>query len=269
MPPPYAKGHVRAPNKDHLQLLSARRHRATLQALAQVEVPASFDSRQQGWITPIKDQGQCGSCWDFSGTGVCEIAYKKAGVKDAHGNPVILSEQYTLSCGRNGGCGGDDNVTVLQWAKQTGIPTTADYGPYNASGGRCSFQPAMTLYKVDDWGFADNSQGQGVTDPQLIKAAIMTYGCVGAAIAADSAFSNVGAGQVFDRTTSTSIDHDIILVGWDDSKGSHGVWILRNSWGTGWGDAGYCLIGYGVNSVGTEAVWAHINASAPPIDWYA
>lgn len=207
------------------------------------------------------------SCWDYSGTGTVEIAYNVAGVG---GGPdkLILSEQYTLDCGRNGGCGGDDNVTVLEWAKKTGLPLSADYGPYHASAGRCQFKQQQTLYKIDDWGFADSSQGQGVTPAELIKAAIMKYGCVGAAIAADGAFSNYQAGQVFDHTTSQSIDHDIILVGWDDSKGSKGAWKLRNSWGTSWGDGGYCYIGYGVNLVGTEAVWAYVNHQNPPIDWY-
>lgn len=267
MPPPYFTGHRRAPNKDHLQLLSARRHRYLLQGLLAEAAPPSWDSRQKGWVGPIKDQGSCGSCWDFSGTGVVEIAYYKAGVLKPDGSDA-LSEEYTLSCGRNGGCSGDDNVNVLQWAKQTGLPKTSDYGPYAARAQHCAFKQSMTLYKIDDWGFADSSQGQGVTSTEAIKAAIMAYGCVGAAIAADGAFSNVQSDTVFDRTTSQSIDHDIILVGWDDSKGSKGAWLLRNSWNTGWGMGGYCWIGYGVNLVGTEAVWAHINASSPPIDWY-
>jgi C1A family cysteine protease len=127
----------------------------------------------------------------------------------------------------------------------------------------------MTLYKVDDWGFANSSgdQGQSVTPTADIKAAIMAYGCVGAAIAADDAFMNNPAGRVFDRTTSQGIDHDIILVGWDDTKGHQGAWLLRNSWGSSWCDGGYCWIGYGVNLVGTEAVWAVVKSTAPPIDW--
>lgn len=264
--PVYAKGRVEPANLDHLRQLSYRRHGRQLQALAGLALPASFDARAMGWVGPVKNQGQCGSCWDFSGTGVVEIAYNKAGVGGGP-NAFVLSEEYTLSCGRNGGCGGDDNTNVLQWAKQTGLPLTADYGPYQGSPGRCAFKQSMTLYKVDDWGFADRNGGQGVTPVEDIKAAIYQYGCVGAAIAADNAFCNVSAGQVFDRTTSHGIDHDIILVGWDDSKGSKGAWLLRNSWGEQWADNGYCWIGYGVNLVGTEAVWAHINATAPPIDW--
>lgn len=264
--PVYATGRVEPANLDHLRQLSYRRHKWQLQSLYGETLPSSFDAVAMGWVGPVKNQGQCGSCWDFSGTGVVEIAYNKAGVGGGP-NTFILSEEYTLSCGRNGGCGGDDNTNVLQWAKQTGLPLTADYGPYAGRPGRCAFKQSMTLYKVDDWGFADSNGGQGVTPTDDIKRAIFTYGCVGAAIAADNAFMNISAGQVFDHTTSTGIDHDIILVGWDDSKGSKGAWKLRNSWGADWCDGGYCWIGYGVNRVGTEAVWAKVNALAPPIDW--
>lgn len=261
----YSKGHVRAPNKDHLIQLSHRRHRLTIRGDKGVQ-PPTWDSVAQGWVGPIKDQADCGSCWNFSGTGVIEIAYNKAGVGGGPGQ-FVLSEEYTLSCGRNGGCSGDDNVTVLDWAQKTGLPLSKDYGPYDASDrDRCKFQQSMSLYKIDAWGFADSNGGNGVTPTEDIKAAIIAYGCVGSAIAADNAFYNVGPGQVFDRTTSRDIDHDIILVGWDDSKGSKGAWKLRNSWGTSWGDDGYCWIGYGVNDVGTEAVWARVDAAAPPID---
>jgi len=262
----YAKGHVRAYNKDHLIQLSHRRHKLTLRGLKVTEPPSIWDSRTHGWVGPIKDQNSCGSCWIFSGTGVVEIAYNKAGVGGG-ASKMILSEQYTLSCGKNGGCNGDDNVTVLDWAKSTGLPLTSDYGPYaGSSRPGCLFKSNMKLFKVDDWGFADSNGGNGVTSIANIKAAIMAYGCVGAGIAADDAFMNISPGTVFDQTTSTDIDHDIIIIGWDDSKGKNGVWVVRNSWGTGWADGGYCCIGYGVNNVGTEAVFAQVNPSSPPVD---
>lgn len=259
-------GHVRAPNKNHLQDLSHRRHRRALQALKAFTPPPSWDSRSLGWVGPIKDQGQCGSCWDFSGTGVVEIAYYKAGVLPPDGS-AALSEEYTLSCGRNGGCNGDDNTTVLQWAKQTGLPKSSDYGPYAGREQSCAYKPNMALYKVDDWGFANSSgaQGQTVTPVADIKAAIMAYGAVGCAV--DASFQDPGSGVI--SGGGNSIDHDVILVGWDDSKGNGGAWIMRNSWGTSWGDGGYAWIEYGAYSIGTESVWAKINASAPPIDWFA
>lgn len=262
--PTFFKGHVRAPEKDHLIDLSQRRHRFMLQGLLDEPLPQEFDSVALGYIGPVKDQSQCGSCWDFSGTGIIEACYNKAGVG---GGPdvFVLSEEYTLSCGRNGGCGGDDNVTVLQWAKQTGLPLTKDYGSYQGRATRCQFKQSMTLYKIDDWGFCDGNGGQGVATVESIQAAIRKCGAVGSAIAADDALSNAQAGKIFKDSGSRQIDHDIILCGWDNARGA---WKLRNSWGGRWADQGYVWIEYGANLVGTEAVWCGINAAAPPIDYF-
>jgi cathepsin L len=213
-----------------------------------------------GFVGAIKDQGQCGSCWDFSGTGIIEIAFNKSGIGGGP-NVFILSEEYSISCYRNGQCNGDDNTTVLEWAKANGLPLTASYGEYTAAPGTCLYAPGMTLYQPDDWGFADSRGGAGVTPIADIKSAIMQYGSVGCGIAADDAFQNYMPGTVFQDTGATSVDHDVILVGWDDSTGS---WILRNSWGIGWGDAGYMQIAYGANCVGTESVWAVKHPSATP-----
>lgn len=253
-------GHVRRPDKDHLQDLSTRKHKRALQGLLALPQPARWDSRDFNWIPPIKNQASCGSCWAFSGVTVVEVAYWKAGLQ------YILSEQYVLSCQRNGGCSGDDNTTVLDIAKSTGLPLTKDYGPYQGAVTSCKFAPSMTLYKVDDWGFADSSgrNGQSVTSVADIKSAIMAYGCVGCAVAAggDSFWNNgtgIGSGQ------SHSIDHDVAIIGWDDDKGA---WLMRNSWDVTWGNGGYAWVKYGAYDLGTESVWAKINASAPPIDWF-
>lgn len=249
----YHKGHVRRPDKDHLIALSHARHGERLKGLRAVPLPAQWDSRAHGLIGPIKDQAQCGSCWDFSGTSLVEVAYNKAGIGGG-ANAFILSEEYTLSCCRNGGCNGDDNTTVLDWAKSHGLPLTSDYGPYKASPGKCLYKHKMPLFKIDDWGFADGNGGQGVTPTQDIKLAIMNYGIVGCAVAADDAFQAY-TGGVFQSTQSdpNEIDHDVALVGWNDTDHA---WILRNTWTTAWGEQGYMRIAYGANLVGTEAVWA-------------
>lgn len=264
MPPPgMGTGHVRAPGKDMLIDLSARRHKRAIQTLMGITPPPVWDSLALGWVGPIKNQGSCGSCWDFSGVFVVECAYHKAGVFPADGTKA-LSEQYVLSCGNNGGCNGDDNTTVLAMAKSTGLPLTADYGAYTASRGRCKFTTKMTLYKVDDWGFADPNAKNSVGDTQLIKAAIMEYGCVGSAV--DAGFRDPGTGVI--SGGGRNINHDVALIGWDDSKGKKGAWRMRNSWGTGWGDGGYAWIEYGSYSIGWEPVWAVVNSQAPPIDYY-
>ncbi len=202
------------------------------------------------------------SCWDFSGTFVVESAFYKAGILKPDGSQA-LSEEYTLSCGRNGGCNGDDNTTVLADAKAHGLPLSSAYGPYDVGSGspsRCRWTPNMTLYKLTDWGFADSNGGQGVTKVQDIKNCVAYYGCVGCAIAADDSFMNAPAGQVFKGSGSTQIDHDVAIVGWDDNVGA---WIMRNSWGPSWCEQGYIRIAYGANEVGTESVFAFVTAPAP------
>src|SRR5580658_10261154 len=133
MPSKYAKGHVRRRDKDQLIRMSNLRHRAMLQAKLAIPPPATWDSRTHSWVGPIQNQQECGSCWDFSGTGIIDIAYNKAGIGGGPGT-FVLSEQFTLSCCRNGGCGGDDNTTVLEYAKSYGLPLQSDYpttyGPY-------------------------------------------------------------------------------------------------------------------------------------------
>jgi C1A family cysteine protease len=255
--PTYAKGHVRRPDKDHLIELSARKNQAHLKALAAIPPPAKWDSRTLLWVGAIKDQKACGSCWDFSGTGIVEIAHNKAGIGGGAGK-FVLSEQYSLSCYRSGKCNGDDNTTVLQWAQGHGLPLQADYGPYGAKPTACQFKPSTPLFTIDDWGFADSRGGSGVTPTPDIKTAIMQYGAVGCAVAADDAFMNNPAGTVFTDSGSHNIDHDVILVGWDDAMGS---WILRNSWGPNWCENGYMRIAYGANLIGTESVWTVKNPS--------
>ncbi len=281
MPPPggQSTGHVRHPQKDHLIQVSARRHRH-LAGLLAIPPPSKWDSWMLGWVGGIKDQSQCGSCWDFSGTRVVETAYNKAGVG---GGPavMILSEQYTLNCGRNGGCSGDDNVTVLDWAKSTGLPLSKDYGPYTASArGQCQFKPSMPLFKIDDWGFADGNGGNGVAPVAAIKAVIMQYGGAGSGV--DAGFNDPGTGIISGR--GHNIDHDVFISGWEDTAtkvtatvasilpasvtASDGWWWMDNSWGTGWGDKGRARVQWGAYDLGTEAVWAVVNSAAPPIDYF-
>jgi cathepsin L len=118
------------------------------------------------------------------------------------------------------------------------------------------------LYTVDDWGYV--GEESGVPSVELIKAALLEYGVVGCAIAADDAFERSGesqpVGSVFKGSGSNNIDHDVAIVGWDDSKQA---WLVRNSWGETWGDGGYKWVAYNVNQVGYEAVWATVASVVP------
>ncbi len=190
----------------------------------------TWDSRTLNIVGPTRIRSQCGSCWLFSGTGTAEIAFYKAGVLKADGSQS-LSEQYGLSCGKNGGCNGDDNTTTLAEAKATGIPLTSAYGPYTASRGSCKWSSSMKLYLIDDWGFCTGDGQGGVAATQDIKNCIKAYGCAGSGVAAggDRFWDN---GQGIGTGRSTNIDHDVIIIGWDDSKKA---WLMHNSWGDSWG----------------------------------
>ena len=197
---------------------------------------AVYDARVLGWIPPIRDQAQCGSCWDFSGCFVCTQTLIKSGIGKADGS-FNLSEQYVLDCGQNGGCDGDDNSTVMQQCKSAGLVTDA-YGPYQARAGSCKGTGSLPIYRIGDWMYADpGNTSETPVAVQKIKDAIVAGGSVGCAVAAGGGWWDNGTGT--DTGTSTSIDHDVGLVGWDDSHdngdGSRGAWIMRNSWGTSWG----------------------------------
>jgi hypothetical protein len=208
------------------------------------------------------------NCWNFAGIGCIEGAVLKAG----WGKPDTfgLAEQYIMDCADNGGCNGDWPESVLEWAAKTGVPTLdrwvdasgtyPGYGPYQASVRQCRSVAVMKVFKIADYGYVGKSSGVPTT--QAIKDAMVKFGPLAVAVAADNAFSNYSPGSVF-KGRSTSINHAVILVGWDDSKGA---WLMRNSWGKEWGDDGYMWIAYGANQIGYGAMWCVMTALPPAPD---
>jgi C1A family cysteine protease len=268
---PRTRGRIDPPNLAERHREHAARHAAAYERLRAIkDLPPSLDLRL--YCTPIKDQGGCGSCWDFSGTAMVESAAIAAGYLPDNSAASQLSEQYTLDqCdSSNGGCAGDDNTTVLADAKNGGLPLTSYYGPYAGRAEACRIGlprkrravVSADLYPLADWGYVGTEPG--VPPVQVIKAALTQYGPIGAAVAADNAFEAWGEtspqlAKPFKGSGSTAIDHDVVIVGWTDATNS---WLVRNSWGTSWGAAGYIAIDYAANQIGYEAVWCK---AAPPI----
>ncbi len=259
----YARGHKRRPDKDALMHRQKALHGLMIRALPHVTAD-SYDCRALGLVPPVKNQSECGSCWDFSGTGVVTSALIAAGICKVDGS-LVCSEQYTLDCYPNGGCDGDDNVTVLEQAYSTGLATEPTYPTYQGQAGRCASQQGLPLRKILSWGFCDPNSSQSVTSTQLIKNAMVAFGPIGVGVAAGDDWDGYTSGE-FAGSGSTSIDHDVILVGWQPSTLQPGksAWIMRNSWGTSWGMNGYMLITEGADSIGTEAVWATAVGTPPP-----
>jgi hypothetical protein len=222
-------------------------------------LPDSFDWRALGGCTPIRNQRTCGSCWAFATVAPFECAIK---IKD--GVEVDLSEQWLIDCNRQGyNCNGGWFVhDYHQWKTDscggTGAVLEATL-PYNDSASSCGC-PYSHPYRLDSWSYVGSSAE--IPSPDAIKQAIMKYGPVSVAIYASSAFQAY-AGGVFNACAVGTLNHAVVLVGWDDHQGANGVWFLRNSWGTGWGEGGYGRIEYGCLSVGYATCYVDYAGSDP------
>jgi C1A family cysteine protease len=219
--------------------------------LAEGYLPSRFDWRDDGGLPSIKNQGSCGSCWAFATVGALECA-----IKIVDNVEVNLSEQWLLSCNHNGwDCdGGWFAHSYHQFATDncdsTGAVLEGDF-PYYAYEAPCAC-PFEHPYKIESWSYIGNSSTVPTVD--AIKRAIMEYGPVSVGVVANSAFQSYRKG-VFNSNASGDINHAVVLVGWDDTQGTDGVWFLRNSWGPYWGESGYMRIEYGCSKVGYGACY--------------
>lgn len=246
-----------------------KRHGHRMKSLP-TATPASFDCRAMGWVGPMLDQGQCGSCWDVSGCDCITSAFIKAGLAKNDGSFAISAQFILDQCGySNDGCNGDDSVNVIAYAQKSGIPCEQDYGPYTAQQGRCKSTNAKR-YKIDGSGYCTPSQQSGMASTQDIKNAMVQFGPISTAIAADSSWDGATPSGVipYRRLTPNDIDHDVQLVGWDDARQipgapAKGAWIMKNQWSEQWGDKGYGYLAYGSHQIGTEAMWVSV-AALPP-----
>jgi C1A family cysteine protease len=214
-------------------------------------LPDAFSWCDSGGCTPIKNQGACGSCWAFGTVGALECNIK---IKD--GLTVDLSEQWLVSCNLDGwGCGGGWWAhDYHQWATDacggTGAVLETNF-PYAASDLPCNC-PYPHDYLIDDWAFIGTSFD--IPPVSSIKQAILDYGPVSVTVYVNAAMQAY-TGGIFNDCGSGEINHAVVLVGWDDNQGTDGVWIMRNSWGSGWGEGGYMRIPYDCSSIGYAACY--------------
>jgi hypothetical protein len=221
-------------------------------------LPAAFSWCDSGGCTPVKDQGSCGSCWAFSTVGALECNIK---LKDKV--TVDLSEQWLVSCNSDGwGCGGGWWAhDYHQWKTDpcggTGAVLEANF-PYVASDVSCSC-PYSHDYLIRGWAFVGTSDG--IPPVNSIKQAILDYGPVSVTVYANSAMQAY-TGGIFNGCESGDVNHGVVLVGWDDNQGTGGVWIMRNSWGPGWGEGGYMRIPYNCSNIGYGACYVDYAGTA-------
>ncbi|KAL4508147.1 hypothetical protein ABPG72_021520 [Tetrahymena utriculariae] len=179
-----------------------------------------------GKVTGVKNQGQCGSCWAFSTTGALESALILAGQAT---NSLDLSEQQLVDCSSsygNQGCNGGLMDSAFKYIKVSQLTTEGNY-PYHAKDQKCS-QASIKAPLYGLKGFTDVAKTTSALQTALLKQPI--------AIAVDATNWSYYTGGVFSNC-KTQLNHGVLLVGV-----VNGNWLVKNSWGTSWGEKGYITL---------------------------
>ncbi|KAK3538174.1 hypothetical protein QTP70_032564 [Hemibagrus guttatus] len=195
-------------------------------------LPKTVDWRKKGYVTEVKDQQNCGSCWAFSATGSLEGQTRRK-----TGKLVSLSEQQLVDCSwsyGNFGCAGGLMNTSFEYIRDNnGIDTEKSY-PYEARDNDCRFNPATVGATCT--GYVNIKSG----DEKALQEAVATIGPISVAIdAGHISFQQYESG-VYDEPDCSSIelDHGVLAVGYGREQ-KKAYWLVKNSWGLNWGDKGY------------------------------
>jgi cathepsin L len=199
-------------------------------------LPASVDWRNHGAVTPVKNQGQCGSCWSFSATGAAEGAWFLS-----NGSLVSLSEQQLVDCSTaqgNQGCNGGLMDDAFQYIiTNNGITTESAY-PYSATGpNACEAKGKPVAARLHTFTDVEPS-----SDNALMTA--IAQQPVSVAVEADQNSFQFYSSGVMTSACGTALDHGVLAVGYG-SSGAQDYYLVKNSWGADWGEEGYIRLGRG------------------------
>lgn len=198
-------------------------------------LPSSVDWRDSGCVSPVKNQGACGSCYSFSAVGAIESAHCLKHNKEL----LVLSEEQVISCAHGwytNGCNGGLMQGVFLWAEETGGLCLQDDVPYLARPESCP----KCEKKVQLTGFRNVPRYNELA----LKAAVAQNGPISIAIEADQTAFQFYKNGVLTGNCGDNLDHGVLLVGYGkDADSGHDYWLVKNSWGENWGEKGYIRIG--------------------------
>ena len=218
-------------------------------ALSAADLPTSFNWEDSGKVTPVTNQGGCGSCWIFASVAALEAIYKiQAQVE------YDLSEQQILSCVSYGwGCDGGWMDDCYQHFRDYGSILESAM-PYEANDMvPCTESQYPVVATIDGWTAIPNN----VTS---LKTAVMTAP-VAVAFTVYNDFNYYNGGCYSHPDETQDINHAVLIVGWDDNMcNGEGAWRVKNSWGTYWGEDGYFWMKYGSCNFGVGAALLDIDA---------
>lgn len=209
------------------------------------QLPPSYDLREEGYVTPVKDQGQLGTCWAFSSIGAIESRWKR--LED---DTVDLSEKNMVTCHgfANGPDDGGNIYLAAAYLSRLQGPLLEDTDPYEnlTDTSTCYIHGQPPAY-IPEVRFLPKDRDE-------VKRAIMNYGAVSTSMYADSISKYYNpSDDTWYYNGNKNSNHGILIVGWDDNKvvtggtaveETRGAWIIKNSWGTGFGEEGYFYLAY-------------------------
>nr|ABF46642.1 papain-like cysteine proteinase [Pachysandra terminalis] len=235
------------------------------------DLPADFDWRDHGAVTPVKNQGSCGSCWSFSATGALEGANFLA-----TGKLVSLSEQQLVDCDHvcdsedpsscDSGCNGGLMTSAFEYTlKAGGLEREEDYPYTGTDHSKCKFDKTKIAVSASNFSVVSLDENQ-------IAANLVTNGPLAIGINAMFMQTYIGGVSCPYICSKRLLDHGVLLVGY----GSAGFapirfkekpyWIIKNSWGESWGEKGYYKICRGRNICGMDSMVSAVAAAVPTVN---
>ncbi len=246
---PRATGFVPPPNAPVVRKLATPSRRTLLRASSSTSIPSSWDSRDNGWISPVKDQGSVGCCWTFASYATLETQLLKAGLREYDFSEKNIANLNGLESGGDDGGNYDMAAAyLLRWGGAVAETNDVYVSSLSAWTSSPVLSPALHVQHVV-WIPALDGSESAAND---LKTAIMEYGAVATSIGWYKG-SKYSVSNMYYLAVVKDSNHAITVVGWDDdvpgsafatTAPTNGAWLIKNSWGKSEGKDGYFWVSY-------------------------
>lgn len=206
-------------------------------------LPVSVNWVDKGAVTPVKDQGQCGSCWSFSTTGALEGAFAiKNGVLRSFSEQQLVDCDNLKNGGKDHGCNGGLMDNAFSWINKNGGLCSEDSYPYVSGVTKTAGSCMTSCVNVQNSKISKHVDVSPSSDSAMMTALSMQP--VSVAIEADQKEFQLYKSGVFTGSCGTNLDHGVLVVGYGTENGED-YYLVKNSWGVSWGESGYIKLGRG------------------------
>lgn len=237
-------------------------------------LPSAFDCADKGWMSPVGDQGSCGSCYLYSTALNMTDAFIRAGFGKPDGS-FKMSPQFGMDCHDFGGCNGGNGNEVVDWACKNGWyaekwvdlqgQSHSDYPAYEASSQSCRVPSGARKWVPATWGYVTSDQSDRPPTVEEVKTGLYNYGTLNIALDAGGQFES-GTGTI--TSLGSNIDHEIRCTAYDDNHdngdGTKGAVKFVNQWNTSWGNGGSRWASYKVVPKLVSVFWVSAGPLPPP-----